>query len=66
MIHSQNFHHSHLSQKPKKSEYLIGVNKNRLKILVGIKSKLVKILTRLKFGHQAQNLATFHRFFFHQ
>ena len=33
-------------------------------MLVGIKSKPVKILVRLKFGHQAQNLAIFHRFFF--
>ena len=32
-------------------------------MLVGIKSKPVKILVRLKFGHQAQNLATFRRFF---
>ena len=42
----------------------MGVNKNRLKILVGIRSKPVKLLIRLKDGHQAQNLATFHRFFF--
>ena len=67
MTHSQNFHHSHLSQKTKKNfKYLIGVNKNRLKILVGIKSKPVKFLIRLKFAHQAQNLATFHRFSFHR
>ena len=32
--------------------------------MVVIKSKPVKILIRLKVGHQAQNFATFHRFFF--
>ena len=32
--------------------------------MVGIKSKPVTILIRLKFGHQAQNLATFYWIFF--